>query len=69
MLETNTFKEILKILNDTDYSYSIGSLDNETMHEEILSSELKRVYKFTREIFQKWFQIVDILALNMNIKI
>lgn len=42
MLETNTFKEIIKILSETDYSYSIISLDSELMYEEILISELKR---------------------------
>lgn len=64
MLETNTFKEIIKILSETDYSYSIISLDSELMYEEILISELKRVYKFVREISKTEQKIVDILALK-----
>ena len=50
MLETNSFKEILRILNDTDYSYSIATTIQDDEYEKIINGELERVFKFTREI-------------------
>lgn len=64
MLEINTSKEILKILNDTDYSYSMLGITSEDMYEEILFKEMKRVYSFARELAKKDQKIVDILSLK-----
>lgn len=64
MLETNTSKEIIKILNDTDYSYSMIGITSDEMYENILVNETKRVYNFAREMAKDYQDIVDILALR-----
>lgn len=72
MLETNTSKEIIKILSETDYNYSMVGVTSDEMYEEILFNEVNRIYKFTRELAKKEEKIVDILALKyeyQNLKI
>ena len=64
MLETNSFKEILRILNDTDYSYSIATTIQDDEYEKIINGELERVFKFTREISKNNQEIVDLAALK-----
>ena len=64
MLETNSFKEILRILNDTDYSYSIATTMQDGEYEKIINGELERVFKFTREISKNNQEIVDLAALK-----
>ena len=64
MLETNSFKEILRILNDTDYSYSIAITMQDDEYEKIINGELERVFKFTREISKNNQEIVDLAALK-----
>ena len=64
MLETNSFKEILRILNDTDYSYSIATITRDDEYEKIINGELERVFKFTREISKNNQEIVDLAALK-----
>lgn len=64
MLETNSFKEILRILNDTDYSYSIATTTQDDEYEKIINGELERVFKFTREISKNNHEIVDLAALK-----
>ena len=64
MLETNTSKEIIKILNDTDYSYSIATTMQDDEYEKIINGELERVFKFTREISKNNQEIVDLAALK-----
>lgn len=64
MLETNSFKEILRILNDTDYSYSIATTMQDDEYEKIINGELERVFKFTREISKNNQEIVDLAALK-----
>ena len=64
MLETNSFKEILRILNDTDYSYSIATTTQDDEYEKIINGELERVFKFTREISKNNQEIVDLAALK-----
>lgn len=64
MLETNSFKEILRILNDTDYSYSIATITRDDEYEKIINGELERVFKFTREISKNNQKIVDLAALK-----
>lgn len=64
MLETNSFKEVLRILNDTDYSYSIATTMQDDEYEKIINGELERVFKFTREISKNNQEIVDLAALK-----
>lgn len=64
MLETNSFKEILRILNDTDYSYSIATTTQDDEYEKIINGELERVFKFTREVSKNNQEIVDLAALK-----
>lgn len=64
MLETNTSREILKILNDTDYTYSMVGVNNEEMYEDIFKNEINRVFKFVRELAKNEQDIVDIFALK-----
>ena len=61
MLETNSFKEILRILNDTD---SIATTMQDDEYEKIINGELERVFKFTREISKNNQEIVDLAALK-----
>lgn len=64
MIEANTALDILKILSETDYSNSMVSVSKEQDYEQILSSELKKVYNFARELSKNNREIVDILALK-----
>lgn len=64
MIETNTLKEILKTLNDTEYAFSMAGVTNDEMYEEILFNETKRVFSFVRELTKEEQGIVDMIALK-----
>lgn len=72
ILETGSSKEILKTLSETDYSNSMLGINNVLDYEEILINEIKRVFKFARELAKKEQGIVDLIALKyeyQNIKL
>lgn len=64
MIESNTALDILKILNETDYSKSMVGITKEEEYEEILRSELKRTYDFARELVKDRIDILEVLDLK-----
>ena len=56
--------DVLKALNETEYSNSFSGVSGANDYEVILSNELKRVYELMREVSPDP-QVVDLLALNM----
>ena len=50
MLEANSADEVLKILGETEYANIMGNIKRAADYEEILSTELKRVYKLVYEL-------------------
>ena len=51
MLEANSADEVLKILGETEYANIMGNVKRAADYEEILSTELKRVYKLDGVVF------------------
>ena len=67
MLEANSADEVLKILGETEYANIKRAAD----YEEILSTELKRVYKLVYELCPVK-EIVDLMSTKYkyhNIKV
>lgn len=64
MIETNTLKDILKTLNDTEYAFAMAGVTSDEMYEEILFNETKRVFEFVRELAKDEQGIVDLIALK-----
>ncbi|WP_073507782.1 V-type ATPase subunit [Streptobacillus notomytis] len=64
MIETNTLKDILKTLNDTEYAFSMAGVTNDEMYEKILFNETKKVFNFVRELAKKEQGIIDLIALK-----
>src|SRR5690554_2633693 len=65
MIEAKDIDEVLRVLNETEYSNSLAGITRGEEYEKILSNELKRVYKLMREV-SKDQTIVDILALKYD---
>ena len=71
MLEANSADEVLKILGETEYANIMGNIKRSTDYEEILSTELKRVYKLVYELCPVK-EIVDLMSTKYkyhNIKV
>ena len=71
MLEANSADEVLKILGETEYANIMGSIKRAADYEEILSTELKRVYKLVYELCPVK-EIVDLMSTKYkyhNIKV
>ena len=65
MIEAKDIEEVFKSLSETDYGNFVSSLKRAGDYEEVLSSELIRVYKMMREL-SKDPVVVDILALKYD---
>lgn len=50
MIEAKDIGEVFKTLNETEYSNAVAGITRNEDYENILSHELKRVYKLMREI-------------------
>ena len=71
MLEANSADEVLKILGETEYANLMGNVKRASDYEEILSNELKRVYKLVYELCPVK-EIVDLMSTKYkyhNIKV
>ena len=71
MLEANSADEVLKILGETEYANILGNIKRAADYEEILSTELKRVYKLVYELCPVK-EIVDLMSTKYkyhNIKV
>ena len=71
MLEANSADEVLKILGETEYANIMGNIKRAADYEEILSTELKRVYKLVYELCPVK-EIVDLMSTKYkyhNIKV
>ena len=71
MLEANSADEVLKILGETEYANIMGNVKRAADYEEILSTELKRVYKLVYELCPVK-EIVDLMSIKYkyhNIKV
>ncbi|HZJ82397.1 MAG TPA: V-type ATP synthase subunit C [Clostridia bacterium] len=65
MVDAKDIEEVIKILGETEYAKSIEGLTRAEEYENILSSELKRVYELMYEI-TKEDVVVDLLALKYD---
>ena len=71
MLEANSADEVLKILGETEYANIMGNVKRAADYEEVLSTELKRVYKLVYELCLVK-EIVDLMSIKYkyhNIKV
>lgn len=65
MIEAKDIGEVFKILNETEYSNAVAGITRNEDYENILSHELKRVYKLMREISKEQI-VVDLMALKYD---
>ncbi|WFA08461.1 V-type ATP synthase subunit C [Tissierella sp. Yu-01] len=65
MIEARDIDEVLKVLNETEYSNSLAGITRGEEYEKVLSNELNRVYELMREITKDQI-VVDILALKYD---
>ncbi len=65
MIEAKDIEEVFKILNETEYSNAVAGISRSEDYENILSHELKRVYKLMREISKNQI-VVDLMALKYD---
>lgn len=65
MIEAKDIGEVFKTLNETEYSNAVAGITRNEDYENILSHELKRVYKLMREI-SKDQVVVDLMALKYD---
>ena len=71
IIDSSSGEEALKILGETEYSNVMGNVKRIEDYEEILSSELKRVYKLLYEI-SPIKSVVDVMSIKYdyhNIKV
>lgn len=71
MIEAPSAEEVLKILNETEYSNILSSVKRANDYENILSHELKRVYELMYE-FCPVKDVVDLMSVKYkyhNIKV
>lgn len=65
MIEAKDIGEVFKTLNETDYSSAVAEITRDEDYENILSHELKRVYKLMREVTKDQV-VVDLMALKYD---
>ena len=65
MLEANSADEVLKILGETEYANIMGNVKRAADYEEVLSTELKRVYKLVYELCPVK-EIVDLMSIILR---
>ena len=65
MIEAKDIGEVFKTLNETEYSNAVAGITRNEDYENILSHELKRVYKLMREISKNQI-VVDLMALKYD---
>ncbi len=65
MIEANSASEVLRILNETEYSNVSASVKRAEDYEEILTAELKRVYDLVYEI-SPIKDVVKIMSLKYD---
>ncbi len=65
MIDSDTPKEVLKLLGETEYSQSMSDIQNAQDYEKILKRETERVFSLIRELSND-SEIVDILSLKYD---
>lgn len=65
MIEAKDIQEVFKALNETDYSNAVSAITRGEDYENILSNELKRVYKLMRTVSVDQ-KVVDLMALKFD---
>lgn len=65
MVDAKDMEEVIRILGETEYANAIEGITRPEEYENILSSELKRVYNMMYEI-TKDDTVVDLLALSYD---
>lgn len=65
MIDSKSANEVLKILNETEYSNVSGNVKRAEDYEEILSLELKRVYNLVYEI-SPVKEVVKLMSLKYD---
>lgn len=65
MVDAKDAEEVFKVLGETEYGSIVANIARAEDYEEILSSELKRVYKLMREISKEQI-VVDLMALKYD---
>lgn len=65
MIEARDIGEVFKTLNETEYSSAVAGVSRDEDYENILSYELKRVYKLMREVTKDQV-VVDLMALKYD---
>ena len=65
MIDAKDIEEVFKALNETQYSQAVSETKRGEDYENILSSELKRVYQTMREVTVDQ-SIVDLMALKYD---
>jgi len=65
LIEAKDIEEVFKTLNETEYSNAVAGTTRVEEYENILSYELKRIYKMMREI-SKDPVVVDLMALKYD---
>ena len=63
MLEADCADDVLKVLGETEYSNVMGTVKRASDYEEILSSELQRVYNLVYELCPVK-EIVDLMTVK-----
>lgn len=63
MIESNSAESALKVLKDTEYSNVMTNVKRAADYEEILSLELKRVYKLVYELCPVK-EVVDLMSIK-----
>ncbi|MDR7871479.1 MAG: V-type ATP synthase subunit C [Tissierellaceae bacterium] len=65
MIDADDIDEVIKLLNETEYSKSLIGISRTNDYEKILSNELRRVYDLMREVSVEQV-VVDLLALKYD---
>lgn len=65
MIEAKDIGEVFKALSETEYSNAVAGVSRDEDYENILSHELKRVYKLMREVSKDQI-VVDLMALKYD---
>ena len=65
MIEAKDIEEVFKTLSETEYSNAVAGVSRDEDYENILSHELKRVYKLMREVSKDQI-VVDLMALKYD---
>lgn len=65
IIDSNSGEEALKILGETEYANVMGNVKKIEDYEEVLSAELKRVYKLLYEI-SPVKSVIDVMSLKYD---